>query len=158
MSRTSFHVFDLTIAHYCGATEIVKGHVTSCQSGVPPRRTEPNVRLTVCGSEERLRRMTRVTHGHASLVMTAAATGCVPRLSSCWLRVDSHQERLLAVLDLQNDCGFDWVPIFVKLVGACHAREGRILHGIPDVRALDRAGSLECVEEQSCSVIRKSTH
>src|SRR5450830_234814 len=74
------------------------------------------------------------------------------------LRVDSHQERLLAVLDLQNDCGFDWVPIFVKLVGACHAREGRILHGIPDVRALDRAGSLECVEEQSCSVIRKSTH
>src|SRR5450756_2481911 len=27
-----------------------------------------------------------------------------PRLSSCWLRVDSHQERLLAVLDLQKDC------------------------------------------------------
>src|SRR5450756_1128821 len=71
------------------------------------------------------------------------------RLSSCWLRVDSHQERLLA--------GLDGVAVFVELVGAGDAHEGRILHGIPDIRTLDRAGSLECVEEQSRSVIPKST-
>ena len=69
------------------------------------------------------------------------------RLSSCWLRVDRHQERLLAVLDLQEDCGIDGVAVCVELIGAGDAHEGRILHGIPDVRALDRAGSLECVEE-----------
>ena len=63
------------------------------------------------------------------------------------LGIDGRQVLLLAVLDLQNDCGFDRVAVFVELVGACHAREGRILHGIPDVRALDRAGSLERVEE-----------
>src|SRR5450830_801769 len=63
------------------------------------------------------------------------------------LGIDGRQVLLLAVLDLQNDCGFDRVAVFVELVDACHAREGRILHGIPDVRALDRAGSLERVEE-----------
>src|SRR5450756_2352753 len=88
-----------------------------------------------------------------------AAAGCTlsPRLPSCWLRVDRRHVRLLAVLDLQNDCGLDRVAVFVELIGACDAQEGRILHGIPDIRALDRTGSLECVEEQSRSVIRKSS-
>src|SRR5450759_5619005 len=88
-----------------------------------------------------------------------AAAGCTlsPRLPSCWLRVDRRHVRLLAVLDLQNDCSLDRVAVFVELVGACDAREGRILHGIPDVRALDRAGSLERVEEQPCSIICQSS-
>src|SRR5450756_846045 len=73
------------------------------------------------------------------------------------LRVDSRQVRLLAVLDLQDDCSLDGVAVCIELVGAGDAHEGCILHGIPDVRALDRAGSLECVEEQSHSVICKST-
>src|SRR5450830_1435667 len=73
------------------------------------------------------------------------------------LRVDSRQVRLLAVLDLQDDCSLDGVAVCIELVVAGDAREGGILDGIPDVRALDRAGSLERVEEQSRSVIRKSS-
>ena len=60
-----------------------------------------------------------------------------PRLSSCRLRVDRRHVRLLAIRDLYDDCGLDGVPVCVELVGAADAREGRILHGIPDVRALD---------------------
>src|SRR5664279_4682891 len=95
--------------------------------------------------------------GRTSLVMTAAACTLSPRLSSCWLRVDRQQERLLPVLDLQNDCGLDRVAVCVKLVCTGDADETGVLHGIPDIRALDRTGSLERVEEQSRSIIRKSS-
>jgi hypothetical protein len=40
---------------YCKAAGIVKVQAISCQSGVPPRRIEPNVRLTVCESGVRPR-------------------------------------------------------------------------------------------------------
>src|SRR5450756_1107843 len=89
--------------------------------------------------------------------MTATARILSPWLSSCWLRVDRRHVDLFAVLDLQDDCGLDGIPVFVELIGACDAQEGRILHDIPDIRTLDRAGSLEGVEEQSRSVIRKSS-
>src|SRR5450830_1123028 len=73
------------------------------------------------------------------------------------LRVDGRQICVLAVFDLQDDCGLDRVAVGVELVGAGDARESCILYGIPDVRAFDRAGSLERVEEQSRGIIAKSS-
>ena len=96
-------------------------------------------------------------HGRTSLVMTAAATGYAPRLSSCWLRVDRRHVRLLAVLDLQNDCSLDRVAVFVELVGSGDTDIAGVLHSVPDVGALDRSGSLEGIEEQPCCIICKSS-
>src|SRR5450756_875760 len=83
------HLFDLIHVQYFDAARIVKGHVISCQSGVPSRRTEPNVRLTVCGSEERSegRRERRVhtgqrSHGRQRPMFPASSTPLSGTL--CW--------------------------------------------------------------------------